>query len=129
MWRVSLEMPAFMWVGAGVGVGVCVCVCVCSCDSCTLCEARLWHPVPFPRCLSIWSRASLSELCVTVGYSPIITVKNADIRSTACCACVCACAYISLCGLIVVDILLSAHNSRRLNAGFQGWESPFGLGV
>lgn len=41
------------------------CVCVCSCCSCPLCEARLWHPVPFPRCLPVWSRASLGRLCIT----------------------------------------------------------------
>lgn len=41
------------------------CVCVCSCCSCPLCEARLWHPVPFPRCLSVWSPANLGRLCIT----------------------------------------------------------------
>lgn len=86
-------------------VSVCVCVCVCSCGSCPLCEARLWHPVPFPRCLSIWSRAS-----ITVGYSPIITVENAGIRTEACCATVCLCVR----GCVFVFVCVWSSEKRDL---------------
>lgn len=72
-----------MWVNSGVGALACLSMCVCSCGSCSLSEARLWHPVPFPHCLSIWTRASLSELCVIALYSPIITVENAGIWTQA----------------------------------------------
>lgn len=77
-----------------VRFGVCMCVSVCSCGSCPLCEPRLWHPVPFPCCLSIWRRASLSELCITVGYSPIITVENAGIQTQAGCSTVHLCLWV-----------------------------------
>lgn len=86
-----------MWVNSGVGAVACLAMCVCSCGSCSLSEARLWHPVPFPHCLSIWTRASLSELCVTALYGPIITVENAGIRTEAWSRTVCECVCPSFC--------------------------------